>query len=201
MLHQSTPGARAVTPRRAVDDTSRSSSQSALTDPQLRHDVGPAWPPSPGTPPDPPRWADANALIAVWRDSLTMALGGLHPEFAKRLPETVRPDGPWNIDPEPESDADIAQAISAKAHLSFRMLPLLAEAQLVGLEPLLADVLAIPAPDEQLLEYATRAATKGPLSGMTRRRWQLGRRNADPPRWTLAFDPPHGPNGSARCAR
>ena len=131
-----------------------------VTDPQLRHDVGPAWPPSPATLPDPPRWADANALIAVWRDSLTMALGGLHPELTKHLPdlpETVRPDGPWNVDPEPDSDADISQAIFAKAHLSFRMLPLLAEAQLVGLEPLLADVLAVPAPDEQLLEYAPTA--------------------------------------------
>jgi hypothetical protein len=128
-----------------------------LTNPQLRHDVGPAWPPIPDPPPDPPRWADANALTGVWRDSLTMALGGRHPELVKRLPENARPDGPWNIAPEPESDADIAQAISAKAHLSFRMLPLLAEAQLVGLAPLLADVLAVPAPDEQLLEYGPTA--------------------------------------------
>lgn len=43
--------------------------------------------------------------------------------------------GPWNHRPPPQSDADIEQAVAGKVHISHRLLPLLAIAQLVVMEP------------------------------------------------------------------
>lgn len=95
---------------------------------------GPAWPPIPEPLPDAPKWHGARAIAAVWRDAFPMAVGGTvaaaYQPFAG-----VRLDDGWDVDPEPGSDLDVEQAIGAKVHLALRLMPILASAQLVQVEP------------------------------------------------------------------
>ena len=69
----------------------------------------------------------------------------------------MMPGAGWNPRPEPDSEADIEQAIAAKIHLGMRSLGILAVAQLALIEP--ADAEAIPDWDdeEELEQYATLA--------------------------------------------
>lgn len=113
--------------------------------------AGPAWPPVPDPVPTTPRWADGRALSAVWRDSLSLAVGGL--SASEHLFPAMRPGTPWDPRPEAESDADVDQAIAAKVHLSLRMLPILAEAQLLVVEPTVANLLPLPS-DIELVDWA-----------------------------------------------
>jgi hypothetical protein len=70
----------------------------------------------------------------VWRDSFPIGLGGLAAIRDPRFPN-VRLDDGWVIDPEPESNLDVEQAIGAKVHLALHAMPILATAQLVIIEP------------------------------------------------------------------
>ena len=74
----------------------------------------------------------------------------------------MRPGRPWNYRPPPDSEADIDQAIAAKAHVSRRALPLLSEADLVVVDPSrAASIPPWPSDDEDAV-YA--AAANLPLS-------------------------------------
>jgi hypothetical protein len=55
-------------------------------------------------------------------------------DAAARFP-MVGLGGPWNHRPPPDSEADIEQAVAGKIHISHRLLPLLAGAQLIVIEP------------------------------------------------------------------
>lgn len=126
--------------------------------------AGPAWPPPPGEEseiPPSPAWTNGRALPAVWRDTLSFTMGALlatHSEYAH-----MRPGLPWNHRPPPGSDADIDQAVAAKIHIGMRAMPILAEADLVLVDP--ARVASIPAwrPDEEE-EAAYAAMAKLPRS-------------------------------------
>lgn len=143
-------------PRRAtsVHDDPR---KYGLNDEALLRGSGPAWPDIPDPPPPTPEWADAHALTGVWRDSLTMAAGSLTERARRELPPELQLDAPWRPEPEPDSDLDIFQAIAAKVHLSRRMMPIAAEAQLLGVEPALAHVLPWPAPFDDVLAWSVQA--------------------------------------------
>lgn len=70
----------------------------------------------------------------------------------------MRPGLPWNHRPPPGSDADSDQAVAAKIHIGMRVMPILAEADLVLVDP--ARVASIPAwrPDgEEEAAYAAVA--------------------------------------------
>jgi hypothetical protein len=117
--------------------------------------AGPAWPPPPENAPA-RRWVNARSFPAVWRDSLTLG-GGSLVAAARGHPAAVRPWRPWDHRPEPESDADILQAITAKAHLCIRTMPLLASAQVVVLEPELLEAVPDWPTPEAHAEYAAQA--------------------------------------------
>ncbi len=95
--------------------------------------AGPAWPELPKSPPRSPRWVNARAFPAVWREMWTFTVGGLN-ATAEAFPQ-MRPGVRWNHRPEPDTHADVEQAIAAKIHLGMRTLPLLA---LLGPEELAA---------------------------------------------------------------
>jgi hypothetical protein len=95
---------------------------------------GPAWLPVPDPLPEAPRWHDARAIAAVWRDTLPLAIGGTVAATDPRISGTRLYDG-WQHNPEPDSEQDLMQAIGAKVHLGLRLLPVLASAQLVQVEP------------------------------------------------------------------
>jgi len=115
---------------------------------------GPSWIPL-EDPPPPPNWLNGHALPAVWRDTLPFTIGGLI-AAEKQFPQMM-PGAGWNPQPEPDSEADIEQAIAAKIHLGMRSLPILATAQLALVEP--GDVEAIPDwEDEEELEHFARRA-------------------------------------------
>jgi hypothetical protein len=103
--------------------------------------------------PDPPNWHDARAFAAVWRDAFPMALGGLVAMTKSQFAGVRLYDG-WDLDPEPGSDADVDQAIGAKIHLALRLMPVLAESQLVHVGPDQVD--AIPE-----WEHTDRASNYG----------------------------------------
>jgi hypothetical protein len=121
----------------------------------LLNDVGPAWIP-PCDPPAPaPKWLNGRAFPAVWRDTLPFTAGGLL--AAKSQFPHLMPGSGWTANPQPDSDLDLYQAIAAKLHLGLRVLPILAEAQLVVIEP--DDMEAIPEWDDEdeLAKYAAEA--------------------------------------------
>ena len=101
--------------------------------------TGPAWPPLPEPVPPAPRWINGRAFPAVWRELLEFGWGGLA-ATAKEFPH-MRPGRPWQHRPDPGSDADIYQAIAAKLHLALHALPILAAAEVVLIEPPLADLI------------------------------------------------------------
>ena len=66
----------------------------------------------------------------------------------------MRPGAPWDPRPDPDTDADVDQAIAAKLHISLRMLPILASAQLLGVEPATADLLPRAQSEVELAAWA-----------------------------------------------
>jgi hypothetical protein len=81
----------------------------------------------------------------------------------KQLPH-LAPGLPWNHRPPSDSTADIAQAITAKVHLSTRLLPLLAAAELVIVEPEMVN--SIPQwrnDDEETIYSAEAVLTTSPM--------------------------------------
>jgi hypothetical protein len=120
--------------------------------------TGPAWPTLPEPLPPGMAWINGRAFPAVWRELLAFSRGGLL-AVAKDFPQ-MRPGRPWQHRPDPDTDADIEQAIAAKLHLALRALPLLAEAEVVLIEPPLADLI----PDWEEDEAEARYAATGQLS-------------------------------------
>jgi hypothetical protein len=118
---------------------------------------GPAWPPVPDPLPEASHWHDARAIAGVWRDSFPMALGGLH-VLSKPELKDLRVDTGWDDDPEPDSDVDVMQAIGAKSHLALRLMPILAGAQLVQIEPDQASLMPDWSDIEQAFRYGLHAA-------------------------------------------
>lgn len=116
---------------------------------------GPAWPPPPDPIPDAPDWINGRAFPAVWREMLAFTVGGMSLP-AKQFPR-VKPGLPWNHRPPPDTEEDVEQAISAKLHLGLRMLPLLAEAQVVLVEPRLAEMTPDWTRPEEAALYASEA--------------------------------------------
>jgi hypothetical protein len=104
--------------------------------------------------PPTPRWINGRAFPAVWRELLAFSRGGV--AAAKQFPQ-MQPGCPWNHRPEPDSQMDVEQAIAAKLHLALRGLPLLAEAEVVLIEPPLADLVPDWEEDEAEARYATTA--------------------------------------------
>lgn len=74
----------------------------------------------------------------------------------------MRPGMPWNHRPPPDSEADIDQAIAAKINVSMGALPLLAEADLVVVDPVRATSIPPWRSDDEAVVYA--AAAKLPRS-------------------------------------
>jgi hypothetical protein len=102
---------------------------------------GPAWPPPPGDDPPPaPKWTNGRAFPAVWRDTLSFSMGGVLAGL-KEFPH-LRLGSSWNYAPPCDSEADIDQAIQAKVHLGVRLLPLMAQADLIALDP--SQVVTVP---------------------------------------------------------
>lgn len=73
------------------------------------------------------------------------------------------PGRPWQHRPDPESDADIDQAIAAKLHLALRALPLLAEAEVVLIEPPLADLIPESEDDAEARYAGSAQLSHSPL--------------------------------------
>lgn len=113
------------------------------------------WIPPKDPPPPAPSWINARAFASIWREQLAFVGGGLA-AAADRFPN-IRPGKPWRHRPEPDSEADIEQAIGAKLHLSLHALPILAEAEVALIEPPLADLLPEWETDEAEAVYAARA--------------------------------------------
>ncbi|MGH2946050.1 MAG: hypothetical protein ACRDPC_07300 [Solirubrobacteraceae bacterium] len=162
--------------------------QSAGEEPagEARAAEGPAWMPPPDPTPPAPKWLNGRAFPAVWRDTLPFTIGRLI-AAQQRFPHMM-PGERWDLDPEPDTDADVEQAIAAKLHLGLRTMVILAEAQLVVVEP--NDVDPIPAWDrtEQVAEYAAEARL--PCSPMI---FDLESTDGRPvswaaPSWPLEFD-------------
>ena len=108
-------------------------SEQPLGDGPILSGPGVAWPPPPGDPPPSPSWTNGRSFPAVWRDTLAFGMGSMI-ATKDQFPQ-MKPGRPWNHRPPPGSEADIEQAVAAKIHLSLRFLPLLAEAELVIIEP------------------------------------------------------------------
>jgi hypothetical protein len=124
----------------------------AQTEPQTPSGEG--WLPPPDPNPETPAWLNGRSFPAVWRDTLPFTFGALI--AAKDWPQMWLKEG-WNPEPEPGSDQDVDQAIAAKAHIGLRTLGILAEAQLIVVEP--SEVAVIPdwEKDEEATEYAVGA--------------------------------------------
>lgn len=75
----------------------------------------------------------------MWRELLAFGFGDLA-ATVKQFPHTM-PGRPWQHRPEPGTDADADQAIAAKLHRALHTLPLLAEADVVVIEPPVADLI------------------------------------------------------------
>lgn len=118
--------------------------------PRLK-EVGPGWPDVPAEAPRPQSWVNGRAFPAVWRDTLSFTVGGL--KAVGQFPR-IRPDATWNYQPEPASEADIEQAIAAKLHIGLRLLPLLAAAEVVTVEPEMIEAI----PEWRSEEHALYAA-------------------------------------------
>lgn len=116
--------------------------------------AGPAWPPVPEPVPPAPNWLNGRAITAVWRDTLAFAAGGV--AAAGQLFPQMRP-GRWVYSPEANSEADVYQAIAAKLHLGTRILPILADAQLVVVDPRSASVIPDWSDEDELVAYASGA--------------------------------------------
>lgn len=117
--------------------------------------IGPAWLPLPVPTPPTPRWINGRAFPAVWRELLAFSRGGLV-AAAKQFPQ-MRPGRPWQYRPDPDTGADIDQAIAAKLYLALRALPLLAEAEVALIEPPLADLIPDWGEDEAEARYVAAA--------------------------------------------
>jgi hypothetical protein len=98
---------------------------------------------------------NGRAFPAVWRETLAFTAGGLRASTVQ-FPR-IRPGAPWDHRPEPDSDADVEQAIAAKLHLSLRMLPLLAQARVVLVEPVLAQLVPDWTSNDEEAVYAAEA--------------------------------------------
>lgn len=115
---------------------------------------GRPWGPADGPPPAVPVWALAHSFPKVWQDTLEIVGGGLSREAQRQFPD-MSPSGPWNHHPKPNSEPDVAQAISAKLEIGRRALPLLTQAQLIVIEP---DQIAVLPDWEDSDEAGTYAA-------------------------------------------
>ena|GEM_PF-1621278 len=91
----------------------------------------------------------------MWRDTIAFAMGSLI-AIKKEFPQ-MRPGRPWNHRPPPGSDADVEQAVAAKVHLSLRLLPLLAGADLAIVEPNQAALVPDWGRDEEESLYSSEA--------------------------------------------
>jgi hypothetical protein len=114
---------------------------------------GPGWPELPDPIQTQAEWVGGHALTGVWRDLLAPPVAGATGEARERLLR-MRTNASWDPQPEPGSNADIGEAIFAKINLSLALAPLLAEAQLLSVQPLLAHLLPFPVPDEELVGWA-----------------------------------------------
>ncbi len=114
----------------------------------------------PDPPPDAPQWINGRAFPAVWREMVPFTTGGLLAVEAK-FPH-MKPGAGWDYRPKPESDEDIDQAIAAKIHLGMRILPILAEAQLIAVDPDPLKFIPDWESDDEALAYAARV--KLPMS-------------------------------------
>lgn len=116
---------------------------------------GPAWISPPDPLPPAPKWLNGRAFPAVWRDTMPIAIGGV--ALAEHQFPHMIPGSGWRARPDAGTDQDVEQAIAAKIHLGLRMLPILAQAQLLVVES--DDVQAIPDwdDDEQIAEYVAEA--------------------------------------------
>jgi len=121
--------------------------------PLLKYD-GPAWIPPPDESPPAPNWLNGRAIAGVWRDTLPFVAGGL--KAAAQFPRMMPGTG-WRPNPEPDSDLDVEQAIAAKLDLGLRVLPILALAQLVVVEPGVIQGVPDWDDDRELCEYAPEA--------------------------------------------
>jgi hypothetical protein len=115
--------------------------------------IGPGWPELPDPIPTQQAWADGHALTGVWRDLLAPPVAGATGKARERV-HRMRTNASWDPRPEPGVSADIGQAIAAKVQLSVSLAPLLAEAQLLSVQPLLAQLLPFPVPDDELIGWA-----------------------------------------------
>ncbi len=84
-----------------------------------------------------------------------LAISTLSESFAKEYPNLAFGSA-WRYLPEPDSDQDVDQAVMAKAHLAVRMSSAPLYAQLVGIEPSVAQAEPFPAADEAVLTFAAR---------------------------------------------
>src|SRR5262249_27324377 len=112
-------------------------------------------PPEPDSPPPAPAWTNGRAFPAVWRDTLSFAMGSLL-TTVKQFPQ-LPPGSPWNHRPPPNSDADIGQALAAEIHLGMRALPLLAVADLVLVDPSRVGTIPLWSADNEETVYAAEA--------------------------------------------
>lgn len=105
--------------------------------------------------PPAPVWINGRAFPAVWRELLRFSRGGL--AAAAEQFQQLHPGRPWQYRPEPNTDLDVDQAIAAKLHLALRALPLLAKAEVVLIEPPLAELIPDWEDDEAEAHYACTA--------------------------------------------
>lgn len=128
----------------------------------ILHGEGVGWPPAPREEGRAPGWTNGRAFPAVWRDSLSFGMGALlavsgkFPQVSEDFPH-IRLGGPWNHRPPSHSEADIEQAVGAKIHVSHRLLPLLASAQLVVIEPEKVESIPKWATDDEQAAYSAEA--------------------------------------------
>jgi hypothetical protein len=106
------------------------------TEPEKLTGTGPAWPPPPAEEdlPDAPDWLNGRAITSVWRETLTLSAGAAMASLQPQFSHMALGAG-WLHAPPIDSDADVDQAIAAKLHIGVRLLPLLASAELLVLEP------------------------------------------------------------------
>jgi hypothetical protein len=123
--------------------------------PRAEIPVGPAWLPPKEPPAAAVSWVNGRSFPAVLRDTIPFVMGGLV-AAAKTHPQ-LKPGVDWTAQPEPDSAQDLDQAIAAKLHIGLRLGTVLADAQLVLVDP--AQVALIPEwdDDEEAAAYASVA--------------------------------------------
>ncbi|MCW2986840.1 MAG: hypothetical protein JWR63_4410 [Conexibacter sp.] len=98
--------------------------------------TGTGWLPAAEDPGERPDWTDGRCFPAVWRDVLHFVAGGVMAAGASEWRHMWLEDG-WDARPEPDTDADVGQAIAAKLHIGLRLPTVLAAARHVWVDPAL----------------------------------------------------------------